>query len=157
MLSVRAQEKGLELASFVPAEIPPRLKGDPTHLRQIVTNLLGNAIKFTERGEVVIRVRLLERADTKVMIRFEVQDTGIGIDPEAVSRLFRPFTQADSSTTRRFGGTGLGLSICKQLIETMDGEIGLPSPCSICRCRAWMDCNWHARSKRIPCCLRYNG
>ncbi|MDQ3565219.1 MAG: response regulator [Pseudomonadota bacterium] len=127
MLSVRAQEKGLELACFVPAEIPSRLKGDPTHLRQIVTNLLGNAIKFTERGEVVVRVRLLEPADAKVMIRFEVQDSGIGIDPEAVSRLFRPFTQADSSTTRRFGGTGLGLSICKQLIETMDGEIGLDS------------------------------
>ena len=117
----------MELACFVPVEIPPRLKGDPTRLRQIVTNLLGNAIKFTERGEVVVRVRLLERADAKVMIRFEVQDTGIGIAPEAVSRLFRPFTQADSSTTRRFGGTGLGLSICKQLIETMDGEIGLDS------------------------------
>ncbi|MGH8585115.1 MAG: PAS domain S-box protein, partial [Gammaproteobacteria bacterium] len=127
MLSVRAQERGLELACFVPVEIPPRLKGDPTRLRQIVTNLLGNAIKFTECGEVVVRVRLLERADAKVMIRFEVQDTGIGIAPEAVSSLFRPFTQADSSTTRRFGGTGLGLSICKQLIETMDGEIGLDS------------------------------
>jgi CheY-like chemotaxis protein len=96
-------------------------------LRQIVTNLLGNAIKFTERGEVVVRVRLLERANAKVMIRFEVQDTGIGIAPEAISRLFRPFTQADNSTTRRFGGTGLGLSICKQLIETMDGEFGLDS------------------------------
>ena len=127
LLAERAESKGLELACLVYHDIPTVLKGDPGRLRQILMNLVGNAIKFTDQGEVVMRAKLAEaRADT-VLVRFEVSDTGTGIAPEARARLFQSFSQADSSTTRQYGGTGLGLAIAKQLAEMMGGSIGVDS------------------------------
>ena len=123
----RTYSKGLELACAIAPGIPAALRGDPNRLRQILLNLLGNAIKFTERGEVMIEVSLLRDAATSVEIRFGVCDSGIGIPEDAQQRLFHPFTQADSSTTRRYGGTGLGLAICRKLVQLMGGEIGVSS------------------------------
>jgi two-component system sensor histidine kinase/response regulator len=119
--------KGLELACFVPARLPTALIGDAARLRQILTNLIGNAVKFTDQGEVGIRVDAVDVDAAGVFLAFEVSDTGIGIPPEKQRRVFDAFTQADSSTTRRYGGTGLGLSIAKQLCEMMGGSIGLTS------------------------------
>jgi signal transduction histidine kinase/CheY-like chemotaxis protein/HPt (histidine-containing phosphotransfer) domain-containing protein len=119
--------KGLELASFIPVRLPTALIGDPARLRQILTNLIGNAVKFTDRGEVGVRVEAVEAEGPSVVLAFDVSDTGIGIPPEKQRRIFDAFTQADSSTTRRYGGTGLGLSIAKQLCEMMGGTIGLTS------------------------------
>src|SRR5437016_4110903 len=119
--------KGLELASFIPVRLPTALIGDPARLRQILTNLIGNAVKFTDQGEVGVRVEAVEAVGPSVVLAFDVSDTGIGIPPEKQRRIFDAFTQADSSTTRRYGGTGLGLSIAKQLCEMMDGTIGLTS------------------------------
>ena len=123
----RAETKGLELTGLVHAAVPTALKGDPGRLRQVLTNLVANAVKFTDKGEVTLQAYLEEdRAETAV-IRFEVTDSGIGISPETQAKLFQPFVQADSSTTRKYGGTGLGLSICKQLVELMGGHIGVRS------------------------------
>src|SRR5207248_146802 len=119
--------KGLELASFIPVRLPTALIGDPARLRQILTNLIGNAVKFTDRGEVGVRVEAVEAEGPSVVLAFDVSDSGIGIPPEKQRRIFDAFTQADSSTTRRYGGTGLGLSISKQLCEMMGGTIGLTS------------------------------
>jgi len=127
LLAERAQRKGLELACRLPHRLPHALWGDPGRLRQILTNLVDNAIKFTERGEVVVEVTLLEQGRDGVLLRFEVRDTGTGIPPEALERVFQSFTQADGSTTRRYGGTGLGLAIAKQLAEIMGGEMGVDS------------------------------
>jgi len=121
-----AHRKGLNLACSISDEVPMMLRGDPVRLRQILTNLLGNAVKFTAKGEVVIAVTLKELADD-VMVRFEVRDTGIGIPQALQARIFDAFSQADGSTTRRYGGTGLGLSIVKQLTEMMGGEVGVSS------------------------------
>lgn len=127
LLAERAEGKGLELACLVYHDVPTMLRGDPGRLRQILMNLVGNAIKFTDHGEVVVRARLDEaRADT-VLVRFEVSDTGAGIAPEARARLFQSFSQADTSTTRQYGGTGLGLAIAKHLSEMMGGSIGVDS------------------------------
>jgi signal transduction histidine kinase/DNA-binding response OmpR family regulator len=122
-----AYGKGLELACFVPAALQTALIGDAGRLRQILTNLIGNAVKFTERGEVSVRVYALERAASSVLIAFEVVDTGIGIPAEKRRQIFEAFAQADSSTTRRYGGTGLGLSIAKHFCEMMGGSIDVVS------------------------------
>ncbi|MDP3543021.1 MAG: response regulator [Elusimicrobiota bacterium] len=122
-----AGAKGLELSLFIPGEAPTALRGDPGRLRQILSNLLSNAIKFTEQGEVAASVAMLEEAGGRVRLRLEVRDTGIGISPEIESRLFSAFSQADSSTTRKYGGSGLGLAISKKLVELMGGRIDLRS------------------------------
>jgi PAS domain S-box-containing protein len=127
LFTPRTQRKGLELVCHVEATLPPLLHGDPGRLRQILANLTDNAIKFTDRGEIVIDARLQEETSSDVVARFEVRDTGIGIAPQAASRLFQSFSQADGSTTRKYGGTGLGLAISKQLVELMGGEIGMES------------------------------
>jgi PAS domain S-box-containing protein len=127
LLTLRARQKGLVLSSFIDPDIPAVLKADSGRLRQIVLNLLSNAIKFTTRGQVSVRASLdaLDRHEARV--RISVQDTGIGIPSDALDRLFKPFEQADTSTTRRFGGTGLGLAIVKRLVEMMRGQIEVDS------------------------------
>ena len=127
LLAEQAQAKGLELAAVVQADVPSGLQGDPGRIRQVLMNLVGNAVKFTQRGEVTVQARLVEHTADAALIRVDVTDTGIGISPEVASRLFQPFSQADVSMTREFGGTGLGLAICKRLVEQMGGEIGLES------------------------------
>jgi two-component system sensor histidine kinase/response regulator len=127
LLALRAQEKGLEVVLLMPPDLATRVVGDPGRFRQILLNLVGNAIKFTQQGEISIQVSLLERQEKSMRIRCQVQDTGIGISPAAQQQLFQPFTQADSSTTRRFGGTGLGLAICRKLVLAMDGDIRVES------------------------------
>jgi two-component system sensor histidine kinase/response regulator len=125
LIAERAHGKGLELASLIEYDVPIALKGDPGRIRQVLANLLSNAVKFTGEGEVILRVGLVEDSDDAVVVRFEVKDTGIGTTQEQRSRLFSSFSQADASTTRRYGGTGLGLAISKQLVELMGGEIGV--------------------------------
>jgi two-component system, sensor histidine kinase and response regulator len=123
MLAPQAHGKGLELTAFVAADVPTMVRGDRGRLRQVLTNLLSNAVKFTHRGEVAVRVELLERGETGAKLGFEVSDTGIGIPKGKLEKLFESFSQADTSTTRRYGGTGLGLAISRQLVHLMGGEI----------------------------------
>ncbi len=127
LLAERASNKGLELVGLIYATTPVTLKGDPGRIRQVLMNLIGNAIKFTETGEIVVQISVEKEQDEEVIIRFAVTDTGIGLSEEAQGRLFQAFTQADNSTTRRFGGTGLGLAICKQIVTCMGGDIGIIS------------------------------
>ncbi|MCV6636613.1 PAS domain S-box protein [Candidatus Albibeggiatoa sp. nov. NOAA] len=127
LFSPPANQKGLEMACRFPPLLPNLLIGDPGRLRQIITNLLGNAIKFTEQGEVVLSVAMVDETDQYLRLHFEVRDTGIGISTDDRTRLFQPFCQLDSSTTRQYGGTGLGLMICQRLIEMMQGKIGVDS------------------------------
>jgi PAS domain S-box-containing protein len=127
VLALRADQKGLELACHIHRDVPDALVGDPLRLRQIVINLVGNAIKFTEHGEVVLRVEVKSRGDGNAHLRFSVTDTGIGISSEKQAVIFEAFSQADSSTTRRYGGTGLGLAISAQLVELMGGRISVES------------------------------
>ncbi|MBF0426042.1 MAG: PAS domain S-box protein [Magnetococcales bacterium] len=127
ILSGRAHRNGLEFNCFVAPDLPSRVVGDPMRLRQVLINLIGNAIKFTNKGEVSVRVETEWRGRDRIQVRFQVIDSGIGIDAETQSRLFNPFTQADSSTTREYGGSGLGLVISKQLVEAMGGSIGMNS------------------------------
>ncbi|MDD4447021.1 MAG: ATP-binding protein, partial [Methanothrix sp.] len=127
LMALGAHEKGLELACLVESAVPSRLRGDPGRLRQILVNLAGNAVKFTEKGEITIHVSLEREERKNATIRFSVSDTGIGIPESRQNILFSPFTQVDSSTTRQYGGTGLGLAISKNLAELMGGKIGLES------------------------------
>jgi PAS domain S-box-containing protein len=127
IMAFQAAAKGLELVVNVRPEVPERVLGDPQRIRQCLLNLVGNAIKFTPAGEVVLEVCLLGRQSGRALLHFEVRDTGIGIPRESLDKLFQPFTQADSSTTRRFGGTGLGLSIVRKLVEMMGGQTGAQS------------------------------
>ena len=127
LLAPHALEKGIGLFTSVDPDLPDRFVGDPVRLRQIITNLAGNAIKFTDRGWVRIDVSPLRRDEATMTVKVSVTDTGIGLDVEAQARLFEPFAQADSSISRRYGGTGLGLSICRRLVAMMNGEIGVDS------------------------------
>ncbi len=127
LMAFKAQEKGLQFTIIVDPAVPEIVVGDPTRLRQIILNLLGNAFKFTDTGEISIQVRIIQEKEPRCLVRFEVHDSGIGINKTMQKKIFSSFTQADSVTTRKFGGTGLGLSISKQLAELMDGEIGLES------------------------------
>jgi two-component system sensor histidine kinase/response regulator len=127
LLAGQAQAKGIELVGGFELEMPTKLRGDSGRVQQVLTNLIGNAIKFTKTGEVSIHVSSDMTTDADVLVRFEIKDTGEGIPPETQSRLFQPFVQADSSTSRKFGGTGLGLAICKSLAESMNGQIGVKS------------------------------
>ncbi|HXE94852.1 MAG TPA: response regulator [Dongiaceae bacterium] len=127
MFATGAQTKGIELAFLILSEVPHFVEGDPVRLRQILSNLIGNALKFTSRGEIVVRIGTAEESEEDALLRFEVIDTGIGIKPEAKETIFASFSQADYSTTRKYGGTGLGLSISRQLSEIMGGKIGVES------------------------------
>jgi len=126
-LAMRAHKKGIELTVDIPAEVPENIVGDPTRLRQVLVNLVGNSIKFTETGEIKVRVEIEKRRPESTLLHFTVQDTGIGIPAEKLKTILEPFTQADSSTTRRYGGTGLGLSIAKQLVDLMGGRFWVES------------------------------
>ena len=127
IVSEPARTKNLELLAYCSPDLPPALRGDPARIRQVLFNLAGNAVKFTAEGEVVVRVWLAEREADRLVVRFEVSDTGIGVANDDATRIFETFSQADSSTTRRFGGTGLGLAISRQLVAAMGGEIGVES------------------------------
>ena len=127
LMGIKAREKSLELLYHLDTNIPSTLRGDPSRIRQILINLVGNAIKFTERGEIVVTCQIEEDLGDRIILKFSVEDTGIGIKPEHMDKLFKTFSQVDSSMARRFGGTGLGLSISKRLCEQMDGQINVES------------------------------
>ncbi|MFZ4437775.1 MAG: response regulator [Syntrophales bacterium] len=127
MVTLRAEEKGIEFICAAAPDVPSALRGDPGRLRQVLTNLMGNAVKFTSEGEISVRASLVSKSDNDVLIRFSVKDSGIGISTEKQKILFQKFIQADPSTTRKYGGTGLGLAISKQLAEVMGGETGVES------------------------------
>ena len=128
LFAERTHSRRVELGGWIDPDVPLQLRGDPGRFRQVLNNLISNAIKFTgERGEVVVRLTRADEAETHVILRCEVKDSGIGIEPEAQARLFQAFTQADSSATRRYGGTGLGRAISRHLVEMMQGQIGVTS------------------------------
>jgi signal transduction histidine kinase len=127
LIAIQAQARDLEVTAHLDPAIPDLLKGDAGRVRQVLMNLVGNAAKFTQRGEIAIDVRVIENAEPGLLVRFEVRDTGIGIPADRLGVLFKPFSQVDASTTRRFGGTGLGLSIVRRLVELMGGEAGVES------------------------------
>jgi len=127
MMALKAHSKGLEITSLIERDVPVRLRGDPGRIRQVLINLTGNAVKFTNRGEVSIRVEKAEERNSLISLRFLVKDTGIGIPPDRLEHIFSSFSQVDASTTRKYGGTGLGLAISKQLAELMGGTVGVES------------------------------
>ena len=157
LIAEKASAKGLELICEVGANVPPHLLGDPLRLGQILINYANNAIKFTEQGEIHIAVRRVDRlatdTDAELVLRFEVRDTGIGLTPEQISRLFQSFSQADNSTTRKFGGTGLGLAISKSLAELMGGQVGVdsvPGKGSVFWFTARLGCGLQQRRTLVP-------
>ena len=153
VVAQKAQEKGLEFLISVAPDIPNRLTGDPLRLGQILINLVGNSVKFTEHGLVLITIRQLETKEGGIDLAFEVQDTGIGMTEEQAARVFQPFQQADSSFTRKYGGTGLGLAICKKLVAMMGGDIGVdsaPGKGSIFRFDVWLGTSTHAGHILLP-------
>jgi len=127
LLKPRAQSQGLAFTCSIDQGISPQVVGDPSRLRQILLNLLGNAVKFTEKASVSLDIRQTEDAAEEILLRFEVRDTGIGMTEEVQKKLFQSFSQGNASTTRQFGGTGLGLAICRRLVELMGGQIGVNS------------------------------
>src|SRR5262249_23016903 len=127
VLAVRAHQQGLELACHIASDVPDALVGDPGRLRQVLVNLVGNAIKFTERGEVVVDVAAVVQHEGAAALRFGVHDTGIGIRADKLRSLFQPFVQVDGSLTRKYEGTGLGLTISSRLVEAMGGRITVES------------------------------
>jgi len=127
IMSLKAREKGLGISFATGRGVPPVTWGDPGRLRQVLLNLTGNAIKFTDEGQVELRVAVESEEQSRVTLRFEVKDTGIGVTGESRDIIFRPFVQVDGSSTRKFGGTGLGLSISRHLVDLMGGEIGVKS------------------------------
>ena len=147
ILQAQAQAKGVEFVVSIMPEVPPALRGDAHHLRQVLINLAGNAVKFTERGSVTVHVSLQEETETGVRLKFSVRDTGVGIPQEAQKRIFDSFTQADQSTTRRFGGTGLGTTIAKQLVELMGGKIGMESAVGL-GSTFWFDISYDKQPER---------
>ncbi len=127
LIAIQAHPKGLEVMALIHGQVPMMVEGDPGRLRQILINLLGNSVKFTEEGEIALHVSAVSQDSENIHIQFEVADTGLGMTPEIQTRLFTPFSQGDDSTARKFGGTGLGLSICQKLVKTMNGEIDCES------------------------------
>ena len=123
----RAASKGLELLVDLGARVPTGCRGNPLRLGQVLINYASNAVKFTEQGSIIVRVKQSAESERDILVRFEVEDTGIGLTPEQLGRLFQSFSQADASTTRKYGGTGLGLAISKRLAELMGGEVGVES------------------------------
>ncbi len=154
----KAHDKGLEFLVEVAEGVPTALLGDPLRLSQIITNLVNNAVKFTEQGEIRVKAELLERTGDKIKLRFSVQDTGMGMNKAQAARLFQPFMQADTSTTRKHGGTGLGLTICRRLVEMMGGQIWLesePGAGSTFLFTVWMGLgSSHGKSRMVPEGLR---
>lgn len=148
LLAERAQTKGLELACNIPAGLVTHVRGDPLRLGQVLTNLAGNAIKFTEHGAVVISVVCTEENERDFTLRFEVEDSGMGISPEAQARIFDDFSQADGSTTRKYGGSGLGLPISKQLVAMMGGEIHVESTVGV-GSKFWFTCRFQKQDKPV--------
>ena len=149
LLAIQAQAKGLSITVSYDASLPASVLGDPNRLRQILLNLGGNAIKFTSAGEVGIEVSVVEACAQGVLVRFEVHDCGIGIPRERLEALFKPFSQVDASTTRRFGGTGLGLSIVRRLVELMNGTCGVESELGV-GSRFWFTARFGASAARRP-------
>ena len=148
----KAHDKGLEFLADVARAIPEQLRGDPLRLAQVLTNLVNNAVKFTERGEIRLKIEQLERTGDKVQLKFSVRDTGIGMTREQAARLFQPFSQADMSTTRKHGGTGLGLTISRRLVELMGGEIWLESEAGVGSTFAftvWLEVGHAAGAQRV--------
>ena len=127
-MNSRIKEKGLDFECIIEPKIPPNIKGDPGKLRQVLNNLVGNAIKFTDKGKIELKVIKQSETDKQVSIKFSVSDTGIGIKPEDQDKLFKSFSQIDTSTTRKYGGIGLGLAISKKLVDLMKGKIHFKKP-----------------------------
>src|SRR5471032_1653138 len=149
MIGQKVADKGLELVFELQPDVPAALVGDPLRLGQVLTNLIGNAVKFTERGEILIGIELLRQAGARVELLFSVRDSGIGMTPEQRSRLFQPFTQADGSTTRKYGGTGLGLTISKRLVELMGGDISVDNNPAARRILAGHCAAWSLRADEV--------
>ncbi len=149
LYSDAANSKGIELLCYMPLDIPSQVIGDPTRLRQVITNLVNNAIKFTDVGEVSLQVELVKSGKTKQQLLFTVKDTGIGIAAAKVSNLFEMFTQADESTTRKYGGTGLGLSVCKNLVELQNGKLGVKSKLDV-GATFWFTMEFVKDSEKLP-------